>query len=408
MSIGSFFACSSLRRGQRMDRASSAGVTRHARGVSRSFALVLLLCVAIPAWPSWGAPLILNEFNAVASGEYLNGGNATVDGDGSLTVVRPAALREAQSDEISFLAHSKYRTLLAETAAAAVLVTESELRPHDRLTLLRCKDPGRAFTKVVEAFSEKLPGPTLGVHESAVVDRSAKLGEAVSIGALCSIGAGAVVGAGAVLHPGVVLAAGVRVGAETEIHPGVVLYARTTVGERCLIHSGTVIGSDGFGFDPTPEGWVKVPQVGSVLIEDDVEIGAGCTIDRGRFGPTRIGRGSKLDNQVHLGHNVEIGEGCLLVAQVGVAGSAQLGKAVIIGGQTGVGGHVTIGAGARVGGQSAVFGDLEGGADYLGYPAEPRRDSLKRLANTRRLSSVFARVRELEERLKALEGEGEE
>ena len=333
---------------------------------------------------------------------------AIVDGDGSRTVVRPAALREAGADEISFLAHSKYRGLLAETSAAAVLVSESEQRPHERLTLLRCKDPGRAFTKVVEAFTEELPDPALGVHPSAVVDPSAELGADVSIGALCSVGPLAKVRDGAVLHPGVVLGAGVSVGSETEIHPGAVLYARTEVGERCLIHSGSVIGSDGFGFDPTPEGWVKVPQVGSVVIEDDVEIGAGCTIDRGRFGPTRIGRGTKLDNQVHIGHNVEIGEGCLVVAQVGIAGSAQLGKAVIIGGQSGVGGHVTVGDGARVGGQSAVFGDLDGGADYLGHPAEPRRTALKRLANTRRLTAVFAHIRELEERLKALEGRGDE
>ncbi len=328
---------------------------------------------------------------------------ATVDGDGSLTVLRPAALSEAGADEISFLAHSKYRSLLAETSAAAVLVTEAEARPHDRLTLLRCKDPGRAFTKVVEAFTEELPGPELGVHPSAVVDRTAVIESGASIGALCSVGPQSIVAAGVVLHPHVTLGAGVHVGAGTEIHPNVTLYARTVVGERCLIHSGTVVGSDGFGFDPTPEGWVKVPQVGSVLIEDDVEIGAGCTIDRGRFGPTRIGRGSKIDNQVHMGHNVEIGEGCLLVAQVGIAGSAHLGKAVIIGGQSGVGGHVKVGDGARVGGQSAVFGDLEGGMDYLGHPAEPRRTSLRRLANTRRLTGLFERVRELEERLKEAE-----
>ena len=328
---------------------------------------------------------------------------ATVEGDGSRKVTGPASLGEARSDEISFLAHSKYRALLKETAAAAVLVSKHEERTRPNLTFVRCENPGQAFTKVVEAFIEELPGPQPGVHPSAIIHESAVVADNVSIGPLCSVGPLATIGAGVVLHSHVVVGTGVTVGADTEIHPQVTLYARTVVGQRCLIHSGSVIGSDGFGFDPTPEGWVKVPQVGSVEIGDEVEIGAGCTIDRGRFGPTRIGAGSKLDNQVHMGHNVEIGAGSLLVAQVGIAGSAQLGKGVIVGGQTGVGGHVVVGDGARVGGQSAVFGDLEGGADYLGYPAEPRALSLRRLANTRKLTPLFERVRELEKKIATLE-----
>ena len=328
---------------------------------------------------------------------------AIVDGDESRKVTGPAALGEARADEISFLAHSKYRALLKDTSAAAVLVSEDEERPSDGLTFLRCANPGQAFTKVVEAFIQELPGPQPGIHPSAVIDETAVVADNVSIGPLCTVGPLSTIADGVVLHAQVSVGTGVTIGANTEIHPSVTLYARTTVGERCLIHSGSVIGSDGFGFDPTPKGWVKVPQVGTVEVGDDVEIGAGCTIDRGRFGPTRIGAGSKLDNQVHMGHNVEIGAGTLLVAQVGIAGSAQLGKGVIVGGQTGVGGHVNVGDGARVGGQSAVFGDLEGGADYLGYPAEPRALSLRRLGNTRKLTPLFARVRELEKKLAEFE-----
>jgi UDP-3-O-[3-hydroxymyristoyl] glucosamine N-acyltransferase len=177
-----------------------------------------------------------------------------------------------------------------------------------------------------------------------------------------------------------------------------VLYAGVEVGERCLIHAGAVIGADGFGFEPTPEGWEKVPQCGTVVIEDDVEIGANTTIDRGRFGATRIGRGAKIDNLVMIGHNVQVGPGSLLVAQVGVSGSTKLGKGVILGGQVGAAGHLTIGDGARVGAQGGIAQSIEGGKDYFGSPVMDKREAFRLGVLYRRLPAMVKRIEELEKR----------
>jgi UDP-3-O-[3-hydroxymyristoyl] glucosamine N-acyltransferase len=176
-----------------------------------------------------------------------------------------------------------------------------------------------------------------------------------------------------------------------------------TVGARCIVHAGTVIGSDGFGFDPTPAGWSKVPQCGTVVVEDDVEIGANCTIDRGRFGATRIGRGSKLDNLVHVAHNVEIGEAVLLVAQVGISGSTRVGDRAILGGKVGVAGHVEIGPGARIGAAGNATKDLPGGQDYWGTPAAPKAVVMRIEAAQRRLPELLKTVRALEQRVAKLE-----
>jgi UDP-3-O-[3-hydroxymyristoyl] glucosamine N-acyltransferase len=189
------------------------------------------------------------------------------------------------------------------------------------------------------------------------------------------------------------------------LHPNVVLYPRCEIGASCVVHAGCVIGSDGFGFDPSPAGWVKVPQCGIVRIEDDVEIGANTTIDRARFGATRIGRGVKIDNLVHVAHNVQVGDNALLVAQVGLSGSCRIGRMAILGGQVGVAGHVTVGDGARVAGQSGIFGDLEGGEDYLGHPARPRREALRAMAAPKRIERLAETLRDVERRLARLEKE---
>jgi UDP-3-O-[3-hydroxymyristoyl] glucosamine N-acyltransferase len=182
-----------------------------------------------------------------------------------------------------------------------------------------------------------------------------------------------------------------------------VIYSGCEIGARCTIHAGTVIGADGFGFEPTREGWQKIPQVGKAVIEDEVEIGANVTIDRGRFGATRIGRGAKIDNLVQIGHNVVVGEGVLLIAQTGIAGSTRIEARAILAGQVGVQGHVTIGAGARIGGQAGVFGDVPPGEEWTGYPARPHRDSLRSLAEVQRLPKLVERVRALEQELKRLQ-----
>jgi UDP-3-O-[3-hydroxymyristoyl] glucosamine N-acyltransferase len=272
------------------------------------------------------------------------------------------------------------------------------------VTLLRAEDPTRAFSRVVEAFLAPLPTPEPGVHPTAVVDPSVRLGDGVSVGPLCSVGRGAELGVGVVLHPGVHVGPHVRIGAGSVLHSGVVLYDGVVMGERCLVHAGSVIGSDGFGFEPTATGWEKVPQCGNVVVGDDVEIGANCAIDRGRFEATRIGDGVKLDNLVHVAHNVIVEDGALLIAQVGVAGSSRIGARAILAGQAGIAGHVNIGPGARVGAQTGVGKDVPAGVDHFGSPSREKGEAFRLLALYGKLPELFQRVRALERRLP----EGEE
>lgn len=329
---------------------------------------------------------------------------ADLEGEGGRIVDGAASLSEAKPSEISFFANPRYKDDLLNTRAGAVVVGREVEIPRSDLTLLRCGDPSAAFNAVVRAFVPAETPPAPGVHPSAVVDPSAHLGASVSVGPLCWVGPDVRLGDGVVLHACVAIGRGVRVGAGSALHPGVVAYPGIQIGARCLIHGGAVLGADGYGFDPGPDGWLKIPQCGSVVIEDDVEIGCNACIDRGRFGATRIGRGAKIDNLVHIAHNVIVGEGALLVAQVGIAGSTKIGRRAILAGQVGVNGHIEIGDGARIAGQAGVFGDVPAGADYLGWPARPRGEALRQLALTQRLPQLVERVRALEERLAAIEG----
>jgi UDP-3-O-[3-hydroxymyristoyl] glucosamine N-acyltransferase len=315
----------------------------------------------------------------------------------------PASLREAGPSHVSFFAQARYRADLEATRAAGVLVPAGTNLAGAGPALLVCKDPSAAFTRVVGAFVEPEPAPEPGVHASAVVDPRARIHAQASIGPLCRVAAECEIAAGARLVSGVHLGRGVRVGERSVLHPGVVIYSGCEIGARCTLHAGTVIGADGFGFEPTRDGWQKIPQVGNAVVEDDVEIGANVTIDRGRFGATRIGRGAKIDNLVQIGHNVVVGEGVLLIAQTGIAGSTRIEARAILAGQVGVQGHVTIGAGARIGGQAGVFGDVPPGEEWTGYPARPHRDSLRSLAEVQRLPKLVERVRALEQGLKRLE-----
>ncbi|MBI5362701.1 MAG: UDP-3-O-(3-hydroxymyristoyl)glucosamine N-acyltransferase [Planctomycetes bacterium] len=320
---------------------------------------------------------------------------AELDGDGARRVQGPASLRDAGEREVSFLSNPRYRGELARTRAAGVLVPRDEQRTREDVALLRCADPNAAFTRVVQAFAAPEWRPS-GRHASAVVDPSARVANDAALGPNVVVGPDCVVGTRAVLFAGVVLGRGVQVGEDSVLHPGVVLYERVVLGARCTVHAGTVIGSDGFGFEPTREGWRKVSQCGNVVVDDDVEIGANSAIDRGRFGATRIGRGVKIDNLVHIAHNVVVGDGALLIAQSGVAGSTRIGARAILAGQAGVTGHVEVGAGAKVGGGAGVFGDVPAGAEVLGYPARQRRAALRQFALVEKLPELLERLRALE------------
>lgn len=330
---------------------------------------------------------------------------ATLEGDGAHAIDGPASLEEATPREITFFAHAKYRKHLLTTRAGAVLVGAEVEVPRRDLVVLRCKDASAAFTRIVRAFAPAEPRAPVGTHPSAVVDPSASIGAGASIGPQCSVGAGAQIGAGVVLHANVTVGDRAAVGEHSVLHPSVVLYPGVSVGARCIVHAGAVIGSDGYGFEPSASGWSKIPQYGTVIVGDDVEIGANTTIDRARFGATRIGRGAKLDNLVHIAHNVIVGEAALIIAQTGIAGSSRVGPRVILGGQVGVNGHVEIGAGARVAAQSGVFGDVPAGAEYLGFPARDRKDALRQLAAAQKLPELLERLKRLERRLGAVEKE---
>jgi len=329
---------------------------------------------------------------------------ARLEGDGSALVAGPATLDQAGPDEVSFLANPRYSPLLSSTRALAVVVGADLAVERRDICLLRAADPNRAFSRIVAAFASERPAVAPGVHPRAHVAADAVLGADVAIGPNATVESGAVVGAGAVLWGGCYVGPGARIGAGSVLWPGATVLDGCVVGERCVLHPGCVIGADGFGFEPTPRGWIKIPQCGTVVLEDDVEIGANTTVDRARFGATRIGRGAKLDNLVHIAHNVEIGPDSVMAAQAGVAGSARLARGVVVGGQVGIGGHVKIASGVRLAGQSGVYGDLDEPGDYIDSPARPKREALRRMAAASRAEELARRVRALEARLAALEG----
>jgi UDP-3-O-[3-hydroxymyristoyl] glucosamine N-acyltransferase len=260
------------------------------------------------------------------------------------------------------------------------------------------------MAKVLELMHPVEP-PHEGVHPSAVVAEDVRLGEGVSIGPHVVVGRDCRVGDRTVIGPGCVLGAGVELGSECLLHPRVVVEQDCRVGHRCILNSGVVIGSDGYGFATVGGVHHKIPQVGIVVIEDDVELGANVCVDRATMGETRIGCGTKVDNLVQIAHNVTIGEGSMLVSQVGIAGSATLGHHVTVAGQSGTAGHLTIGDNVVIGAKSAVYRDVPDNSFVTGVPARPHNEWLKANANLYRLEALRTRVQELEEAIARLEGE---
>lgn len=300
----------------------------------------------------------------------------TLDGDGAATVTAVAPLDRAGPHHVTFLANARYAPLLEGRSPGVLLVTP-ELRAH-----------GGAMARIVvarphEAMLALLPvlypatAHAAGVHATAVLGRGVVLGEGVAIGPHVVLGCDVTVGARTRLDAHVVVGDGVEIGEDCDLRAGVTLYAGTSLGARVRVHAGARLGSDGFGYVFRNGAHDKIPHVGRCIVESDVEIGANTTIDRGSIDDTVIGAGTKIDNLVHVGHNVRIGRLCLLMAQVGIAGSARIEDGCILAGQVGVGGHVTIGQGARLGGQAGVFGDVPGGQTWSGYPARPHREALR-------------------------------
>jgi UDP-3-O-[3-hydroxymyristoyl] glucosamine N-acyltransferase len=311
-------------------------------------------------------------------------------------------LEQAGPEDLSFLANPKYAPLLETCRAGVVLVSRGQKVPEG-LAVIRVDNPYLAYAQVLTRATAK-PYQPLGVHPKAVVEPDAVLGADCSIHALAYVGAGAKLGDRVVVHPGAYLGPGVTVGSDTVIHANAAVYHDCSIGSRCVIHGGVIIGADGYGFVFDGERHFKIPQIGIVQIDDDVELGAGTTIDRAANGRTWIQRGVKTDDQVHIAHGCVIGENCLLVAQVGISGSSTLGKGVVLGGKVGVAGHITIGDGAMVGGGSGVAQSVEAGDMVSGYPVMPHRLWLRTRGLVKRLPEIFSRVKALEDRL----GRGEE
>lgn len=317
-----------------------------------------------------------------------------LEGPGDRVVSGLKGIQEAGPQDVAFLANPRYRKFLPQCRAGAVLVRHDQNTPAE-LAVIRVSDPYLAYAKLLTHATRKSHQPK-GVHPQAVVDSSASLAKDVTVEALAYVGEKASLGERVVIHAGAYVGPGVKIGDDTVIHPHVVIYHDCSVGNRCIIHSGTVIGADGYGFVPDGQGYFKIPQVGSVQIDDDVELGALNTIDRAAMGRTRIKRGVKTDNLVHVGHNCVIGEDTLLVAQVGISGSTKLGRHVVIGGQTGVGGHINIGDNVQIGAKSGIAQSVAAGVVVTGITAMPHRLWLRTRSLIRRLPELFQRVKALE------------
>ncbi len=329
-----------------------------------------------------------------------------VHGDGSIEVARIAPVADAGPDDMGFLADRRYLDDAEASRARALLVSTDLVDRLDTSRSMVVVDDGHVALQALLAHLHPPLAPVPGVHPTAVLERGVRLGSEVEIGPYVVLGAGVVVGDRTRIGAHSVLGAGAAVGSDSVLHPHVVLYAGTHVGDRVILHAGVRLGVDGFGYAWSAEGHLKVPQVGRCLIEDDVEIGANSTVDRGSIGDTRVGLGTKLDNLVHLAHNVQTGAHCAAAALVGIAGSTQVGSGVFFGGQAGAIGHLKLGDGARIAAAAAVYRDVPAGETVSGVPARPNREFLRARASLERLPKLVARVRELEDRLAALEEAG--
>lgn len=323
----------------------------------------------------------------------------TVSGDGAIVIRGVNGLREAGPGEIAFLANPKYAPLLATTRASAVIVADGTAVS---LPAIRVKNPDLAFARAAERLGGEAWRPAPGVHASAVVAPSARIGKDVSIGAFTVVEEGASIGDGAVLCPQVYVGAGARIGPGCHLWPQAVVRERCELGARVILHSGAVVGSDGFGY--ATEGGVhhKIPQVGTVLLEDDVELGANTTVDRARFGKTVIGKGTKIDNLVQIAHNVSTGQGCLVASQAGISGSTRLGNYVILAGQAGLSGHLDVGDGAIVTAQSGVGKDVPPGLTISGEHAIETKRHFREKAAMARMPEALQEIRRLRKEVEEL------
>jgi UDP-3-O-[3-hydroxymyristoyl] glucosamine N-acyltransferase len=320
-----------------------------------------------------------------------------------IEITGAAGLDDAGDGHVTFLANPRYTPRVNSTRASAIYLSE-EAQTDRPIAILRVKDPYLAYTRALRIFNPEAELEPF-VHPSAVIDPSARVAQRVAISAWVVIGRNAFIGDDVRIYPNVTIYDDVTIGRGSVIHSGVAIRERTVIGERVVIHNNSVIGCDGFGYAKDEEKrWLKIPQAGRVVIEDDVEIGAATTIDRASVGESRIGRGSKLDNLVQVGHSCTIGEDTLLCAQVGLAGSSHIGSRVILAGQAGVAGHLTIGDDVVLTAKSATSHDIPAGKVISGIPAFDNKDWLRSTAAFRRLGEIQRTVRQLEKKISEIRG----
>ena len=324
----------------------------------------------------------------------------TVTGDGGIEINGAAPLRDARPGEITLADDEKYTASLSDSPATAAVVPPG-IQPEG-ISFITVENAHEAFAAIVNAFCPPRPKKRTGISPRAIVSPSATIAGGVTISPGCIIGDDVTIGAGTIIHPNVTVLDGSQLGENVTLFPGVVIYENTVIGNDSIIHAAAVIGAYGFGYEQVDGKHVRTPQLGNVVIEHDVEIGAGTTIDRGTYGSTRIGEGTKIDNQVMVGHNCCIGPNNLICAHVGIAGSCSTGNYVVMGGQVGVRDHIDIGDNVMIGAQSGVAESLTEPGKYLGSPAVPLRQEVQTLMARARLTELRKQVRRVEKSLEAM------
>lgn len=327
-------------------------------------------------------------------GELAQALGARLEGDESLEISRLNEIQVAAPDEISFISNPKYLKH-AETTRAAALIVPEDLE-IDFPNVLRTSNPKQAMLKALQVLNQKKRSIVPGIHPTAIIHPTVKVPSSVEIGPGVNIAEDVKLGKDVIIETNVVVGAGSQIGEGSHIYPNAVLYEESILGKGCIIHSCAVIGSDGFGFAVEGGKIEKIPQTGNVVLGDEVEVGANCSIDRGSIGPTTIGDGTKLDNQVHLAHNVRVGSNCFITAQVAIAGSTEIGDRVQMGGQSGVIGHLKVGNDVSIATRGGVTHDIPDGTMVSGFPARPHRDELRIEAILKKLPDLYKTVKMLE------------
>jgi len=347
-----------------------------------------------------GAKEKIMDIKARDIADYLHG---TVDGDENVSVSSISKIEDGKQGTLAFLANPKYEKFIYETDASIVLVNQDFVPEHPvKCTLIRVPDAYQAFAALLTLYQQTLIHKT-GIEQPSFIDPTATIGDGIYLGAFAYVGSNTSIGTKTRIYPQVYIGSNVRVGNNSIIYAGVKIYDDTVIGDNCVIHSGAVIGSDGFGFAPAGDGgYKKIPQMGNVIIGDDVEIGANTTVDCATMGSTIIHKGVKLDNLIQIGHNTEIGENTVMAALTGIAGSSKIGKNCMFGGQVGIAGHLTVGDNVKIGAMTGVSNNIKSDSIVLGIPAMDHDKALKTFVVYRRLPELRDQVLELKKEIKEL------